>query len=191
MNGDKMTKMIIDCPVCGNLKSAEYTTHTDEIPYFGEIMEATVKCNECGYKHNDVIVLEQKEPVKFELKINKYNLSSRIIKSPSATVYIPELGLKVEPGPKSKAYVSNVEGVIIRFEDAIKRALALFEDDESQKNAKIILKQLENLLKGEEKGTLVIDDPFGQSQIIDLKAKKRTLNEEELKDLKTGFTVIE
>jgi zinc finger protein len=186
-----MTKMIIDCPVCGNLKSAEYTTQTDEIPYFGEIMEATVKCNECGYKHNDVIVLEQKDPVKFELKINKNNLTSRVIKSPSATVSIPELGLKVEPGPKSKAYVSNVEGVIIRFEDAVKRALTLFDDEESQKNGKNIIKQIENLLKGEEEGTLIIKDPFGQSQIIDLKAKKRELNEEELKDLKTGFTIIE
>ncbi|MDR0911792.1 MAG: ZPR1 zinc finger domain-containing protein [Methanobrevibacter sp.] len=186
--------MKIDCPVCGGIKTAKSITKTNNIPYFGEMLESTVICDKCGFKHNDEIVLEQKDPIRLELVINSSNLSSRVVKSPSATVSIPELGLKVEPGPKSKSYVSNVEGVLIRFNDAVKRALTLFTDVESQKNGNEILNIIKNILsnKNDEKiFTLVIEDPFGKSQIMDLKTKKRHLSDEELKKLKTGITIIE
>lgn len=186
-----MTKMVIDCPVCNGKGTAKSTTKTEEIPYFGEIMESSIVCDACGYKHNDVIALEQKDPVKYTLNINKDTLSSRVIKSQSATVSIPELGLKVEPGPKSLGYVSNVEGVINRFEDGIKHALAIFDDEESQKNGKEILKKLDYLLDGTLNATLIIEDPFGQSNIMDINVKEEELTKEELKNLKTGFTFIE
>jgi len=183
--------MIIDCPVCKAKQKAESTTKTSNIPHFGEILESTIICNACGYKHNDVICLEQKEPTKHSLAINGDSLKSRVIKSQSATVSIPELGLKVEPGPKSLGYVSNVEGVIVRFEDGVKKALVIFDDDESQKNALAILEKLSMLTKGDIEATLIIEDPFGQSNIMDINVHQEPLTEEELKHLKTGFTIIE
>jgi zinc finger protein len=38
---------------------------------------------------------------------------------------------------------------------------------------------------------LLIEDPFGQSKIMDVRAKTEPLTDEELKNLKTGFTVID
>ena len=186
-----LTKMIIDCPVCNGKGTVESRTKTENIPHFGEILESSLKCSLCGYKHNDIICLEQKDPVKYTLSINKDNLSSRVVKSQSATVSIPELGLKVEPGPKSLGYVSNVEGVISRFEEVVKKALAIFDNVESQKNGLAILEKLVLLANGEIEATLIIEDPFGQSKIMDLNVKKEPLTEEELKHLKTGFTIIE
>ncbi|MCL2687753.1 MAG: ZPR1 zinc finger domain-containing protein [Methanobrevibacter sp.] len=183
--------MVIDCPVCNGKKTAESTTKTSNIPHFGEILESSLICSACGYKHNDVICLEQKDPIKLTLTINKDTISSRVVKSQSATVTIPELGLKVEPGPKSLGYVSNVEGVISRFENVVKQALAIFEDEESQKNGLAIIEKLELLANGETEATLIIEDPFGQSNIMDINVKKDTLTDEELKHLKTGFTIIE
>jgi len=183
--------MIIDCPVCNGKEAAESTSKTSNIPHFGEILETTIICSACGYKHNDVICLEQKDPIKLTLSINKKTISSRVIKSQSATVNIPELGLKVEPGPKSLGYVSNVEGVITRFEKGVKKALAIFDDEESQKNGKAILEKLSKLVNGEIEATLIIEDPFGQSNIMDISVKKEDLTEEELKHLKTGFTIFE
>jgi len=182
--------MIINCPVCNGEKTAESTTKKENIPHFGDILESTIVCNACGYKHNDVICLEQKEPVKYILPIKNNNLSSRVVKSQSATVSIPELGLKVEPGPKSIGYVSNVEGVILRFEDGVKKALKLFDDEVSQKNGLKLLKNLLLLSKGEIEATLIIKDPFGQSNIMDINVKKERLTEEELKNLKTSFTIF-
>lgn len=183
--------MIIDCPVCSGEKTAESTTKTSKIPHFGEILETSLICNACRYKHNDVISLEQKEPAKHSLTINKDTLKSRVVKSQSATVSIPELGLKVEPGPKSTGYISNVEGVVVRFEEGLKQALTVFDDAESQKNGLAILENLSILANGETEATLIIEDPFGQSNIIDINVKQETLTEEELKNLKTGFIIIE
>jgi zinc finger protein len=183
--------MISDCPICGNLKCVEVTTKTDNIPYFGEIMETTLKCRECGYKHADTICLEQKDPVHYTLLIGKDQLNARVIKSQSATLSMPELGLKVEPGPKSQGYVSNVEGVLERFEKAVKTALSWTDDPEVKDNAQRILESLHQVRYGDRQTELIVEDPFGHSAIIHRSARKRGLTEEELKNLKTGFTTID
>jgi len=185
-----LNTMLSDCPVCGKEKCVEVTTKTDNIPYFGEILESTLLCQKCGYKHADTICLEQKDPVHYTLRIGKDQLNSRVIKSQSATLSIPELGLKVEPGPKSQGYVSNVEGVLDRFQKAVLTAIAWSDDPEIETNARQILQSMDQIKSGEKKVDLIVEDPFGHSAIFDKGAVKRALTEEELKHLKTGFTTI-
>ncbi|MDI6643736.1 MAG: ZPR1 zinc finger domain-containing protein [Methanobacteriaceae archaeon] len=184
-------KQKIDCSVCHSKNCVEVITHTEDIPYFGEIMETVLICGKCGFKHTDIIGLEQKEPCKYSLKVNKSNLNARVVKSQSATIIIPELGLKVEPGSKSQGYVSNVEGVLNRFVDAVKTALEWVEDSEAEKNGKRILEEIEKIKSGDKSVTIIIKDPFGQSIIIHDDVFKEKLSEKELKNLKTGFITIE
>ena len=196
MNMDDVTtgkgaEMKMDCPVCGGKNTATYTTQTHELDYFGEIVESTIQCERCGFRHNDIITTEQKDPAKHSLIISKKNLDSRVVRSQSATVSLPEIGIKVEPGPKSEGYISNVEGVLIRFRDATERALNMFTDAKSQENGKKVLENINKVLDGEMETLLLIEDPFGQSKIMDVRAKTEPLTDEELKHLKTGFTVIE
>ena len=186
-----MNKFKGDCPVCQTKESAEFISKNEKIPYFGEIMESTIICTKCGYKHSDVICLEQKEPIRYSLKSNKGNINARVIKSQSATISIPELGLKVEPGSKSQGYVSNIEGVLNRFEDAVKTALNFVEDEESKSNANKLLEEIENVKNGEKTVEIIIEDPFGHSMIIHEDASKRELTQEEIKSLKTGFITFE
>jgi C4-type Zn-finger protein len=54
--------MKIDCPVCHARKSLEITTHLENIPYFGEIMESTLICHECGYRYSDVLCFRPWRP---------------------------------------------------------------------------------------------------------------------------------
>lgn len=191
MNEEELTEMIIKCPACGVEGKAKSIMKELEIPHFGKVLETSIQCPECGFKHSDIIALEQREPAKYVLKINKNTLTVRVVRSQSATVSIPEIGVKVEPGPKSEGYVTNVEGILNRFEDAVKKAMNLFDDDESQINGKNILAKIEELKNGDETATLIIQDPFGQSNIVSDKAKVLEIPEEELKELKTGFSHIE
>jgi zinc finger protein len=183
--------MIADCPVCNIKGCLEVKSKTEIIPYFGEIMESTVKCQECGFKHSDTICLEIKEPVKYSLSVDKNKMNVRVVKSQSATITIPELGLKVEPGPQSQSYISNVEGVIKRFENAVKTALSWAEDDESRKNAVRILEEIDEVKNGENSVTIIIEDPFGHSLIEDKDAIKTVLSEDEIKNLETGFITFD
>ena len=191
MNEDQLTEMIIKCPACSVEGKAKSIMKELEIPHFGKVLETTIQCPSCGFKHSDIIALEQNDPAKYVLEINKNTLTVRVVRSQSATVSIPEIGIKVEPGPKSEGYVTNVEGILNRFEDAVKKALKLFEDDESQKNAKNTLNQIQELKKGNGTATLIIQDPFGQSNIVSESVKILEIPEEELRELKTGFSHIE
>lgn len=187
MSEKELAEMIIKCPACGIEGVAKSIMKELEIPHFGKVLETTLLCPSCGFRHSDVIALEQNDPAKYVLKINKNNLSIRVVRSQSATVMIPEVGVKVEPGPKSEGYVTNVEGVLTRFESAVKKALTLFDDEESQINAKNTLAQIQELKKGNGTATLIILDPFGQSNIVSEKAEVLEIPEEELRELKTGF----
>ena len=187
----EINEMVIKCPACGVDGIATSIMKEIEIPHFGKVLETTIQCKKCGFKHSDVISLEQNEPAKYILKISKETLSVRVVRSQSATVTIPEIGVKVEPGPKSEGYVTNVEGILTRFEGAVKKALNLFNDEESQNNAKNTLAQIQELIKGNGTATLIIDDPFGQSNIVSDDVEISEIPEDELKDLKTGFSHIE
>lgn len=191
MNEESINEMIIKCPACSIEGVAKSIMKEIEIPHFGKVMETTIQCPSCGFKHSDIISLEQNDPAKYVLEINKNTLSVRVVRSQSATVIIPEIGVKVEPGPKSEGYVTNVEGVLTRFESAVKKALTLFDDDESQKNAKNTLNQIQELKKGNGTASLIILDPFGQSNIVSERVEISEIPEEELHELKTGFSVIE
>ena len=191
MNDETINEMIVKCPACGIEGVAKSIMKELEIPHFGQVMETTILCPECGFKHSDIIALEQNDPAKYVIEINKNNLSVRVVRSQSATVIIPEIGIKVEPGPKSEGYVTNIEGVLTRFESAVKKALNLFEDVESQKNAKIALNELQELKKGNNTATLIILDPFGQSNVVSENVEVMEIPEEELRGLKTGFSIIE
>lgn len=191
MNDETINEMIIRCPACAVEGVAKSIMKEIEIPHFGKVMETTIQCPSCGFKHSDIIALEQNDPAKYVLEINRNNLSVRIVRSQSATVMIPEVGIKVEPGPKSEGYVTNVEGVLTRFESAVKKALNLFDDAESQKNGKDALNQIQELKKGNATATLIILDPFGQSNVVSESVEIYEIPEEELKDLKTGFSHIE
>ena len=191
MNDETINEMIIKCPACGIEGVAKSIMKELEIPHFGQVMETTLQCPSCGFKHSDILALEHKDPAKYVLEINKNTLSVRVVRSQSATVIIPEAGIKVEPGPKSEGYVTNVEGVLTRFESAVKKALMLFDNEESQKNAKNTLNQIQELKKGNGTATLIILDPFGQSSIVSDSAEVSEIPEEELHGLKTGFSIIE
>ena len=191
MNEKQLTEMIIKCPACGIEGKAKSIMKELEIPHFGKVLETSIQCPECGFKHNDIIALEQNDPAKYILEINKNTLTVRVVRSQSATVSIPEAGIKVEPGPKSEGYVTNVEGMLNRFEDAVKKALQLFDDEESQKNGKNTLDHIQELKNGNKTATLIIQDPFGQSNIVSDKVEILEIPEEELRELKTGFSHIE
>lgn len=191
MNNKELGEMIITCPACSVEGKAKSIMKELEIPHFGKVLETSIQCPECGFKHSDIIALEQNDPAKYVLEINENTLTVRVVRSQSATVIIPEIGVKVEPGPKSEGYVTNVEGILNRFEDAVEKALNMFEDEESQVNGKNTLNQIQELKKGNGTATLIILDPFGQSKIVSDSAEILEIPEDELRELKTGFSVIE
>ena len=179
--------------------------HIDEIPYFGEHTQVTVMCHSCGWKQTDFIPAEGKKAGCWSLVLtDKNHLKSRVVRSSSCTVRVPELDLQVNPGSSSTGYVSNVEGVVNRFLEVINMVLRDLQNDVSiklveQQSADLTqtmteITQLEELIHvltniGAEDAqpiTLELLDPHGHSMIIDDSATERELTDEEIEILPTG-----
>jgi zinc finger protein len=177
------------CPLCAEVLTFKFST--DEIPFFGEIMLVSASCT-CGFKYADTISLNEREAARYELEFDSSDFATRVIRSSSGTVQIPELGVTIEPGSASEAFVSNVEGVLRRVEEVVSMATKWSSNDPGKfELGNRLLEMIDMVRRGEGKMTLVIDDPFGNSAIISARAQRRALSESEACTLKTGILTVD
>ena len=152
------------CPCCNT--EIEYIYQTENIPYFSDILIISALCDSCGYKYVDTQLLKDNEPVRFELNVDSpEDLAIRVVRSMSASLEVPELGVRIDPGPACQGFVSNVEGVLDRIEQIVKGAL-IWGEDEEQKNAQTLLNKIDRVKDGSLSITLVLEDRCGNSAII-------------------------
>jgi len=181
------------CPMCRVTGGLSMLTTSLDVPYFGEGLETTLHCENCGFRHADFMILGQKEPLRVTFRAqNEQDLSVRVIRSNSGTMRIPELGFLAEPTPLSDSYVSNVEGVLERAKDVLLTAVE-FHGDEAEKGKLLehYLSNWEQMHNGRMPFTIEIDDPFGNSAIVSDRVEKRALTEDEVALLKTGYVVLD
>jgi len=180
---------VIFCPCCG--RELKVITQLYKVPYFDDVLLMSFTC-ECGFKHAETLVTKIGEPTRFKIRIKGDNLNARVIKSSSGTIRIPELGINIEPGPTSQAFITNVEGILHRVKDVVKSISVLHKDDANVKRkCDEIIKKIDETIEGKDELTLIIDDPFGNSLIISNDAVKEKIRDDELKNLKTGLVVFE
>ena len=181
------------CPICFSEEGLTMIAHTSEIPYFGEHTQLTILCPSCGWKHTDFIPAEGKKPGAWSLEIDSSEmLSVRIVRSSSCTIRIEKLGLEVDPGGATTGYVSNIEGVLNRFEGAIqlmyRQSISSKEQDIVEK-CESLLKKIDLVKSGELVVKMTLLDPMGHSQILHSNAISRDLTSEELENLELGPSI--
>jgi zinc finger protein len=180
---------LYNCPVCGC--GIDMRAHQDNIPYFGDILEVSIVCN-CGFKYVDVIILGQKEPLRHSKKIScESDLCTRVIRSTSGTIRIPEWGIDIEPGPASESYITNVEGIIERLQSIVNMAKKWSETDEERQRAEALLGTMSEARDGKADFTIVIEDPLGNSAFIGDGVEVTKLSDEEAESLGTGIFIIQ
>ncbi|MGV8162293.1 MAG: ZPR1 zinc finger domain-containing protein [Candidatus Nanoarchaeia archaeon] len=162
------------CPFCHKntltLRQAER-----EVPYFGNLLIYSMDCenSECNYHKADVEAEEQKNPIKLTFEISsEEDLKVRVIKSSNATIKIPHIG-NIEPGEASNGYVTNIEGILNRMKRNIELLRDTAEDEGEKKKAKNMLKKLSRVIMGQEKLSISLSDPTGNSAIISEKTTKK------------------
>jgi len=165
------------CPCCNT--DIEYLYKTENIPYFSDILIISAVCPSCGFKFVDTQLLKHGEPARYTMAVDSEDdLAVRVVRSMSASIEIPELGVRIDPGPQCQGFVSNVEGVLDRIEVVVKGALRWGTDVEKE-NAAALLLDIAKVKAGTFPVTLIVEDPNGNSGIESEKVTKEQYEPEE------------
>ena len=163
------------CPFCGKSKLS-LTEDNQDIPYFGRIFILSMNCEACGVNKTDIESEENKDPVKITFETNsEKDMKVRVVKSAEATVKIPGMRMSMESGPASDGFISNVEGLLNKFEKIIEDQRDSSEDKDVKKKAKNLLKKLWKVKLGDIPLKIIIEDPSGNSTIVSEKSKVEKL----------------
>ena len=158
------------CPTCHE-KTLTLTEKDMEVPYFGTCFLFSMECSSCEYRMSDVEFEKKAKHKKHSIEIDsEEDLKIRVVKSSSAVIKIPRF-VEITPGAMSEGYVSNIEGVLLRFRKVLESQKEK-DDPKTRKNIKNKLKKLQKIMWGREKATLIIEDKTGNSAIISEKTNE-------------------
>jgi len=156
------------CMECGSTGKTMMMLH--KIPFFRELIIASFKCDTCHAKNNEVTFGGeiQIKGSKIELKVvEESDLNRQLIKSDSASVFIPELDFEIPPGTQ-KGEISTLEGILRQAATN----LSLFQTERMQQQPEVgikvamVIMQLTRYAAGEILPfTLILDDCSGNSYI--------------------------
>jgi len=163
------------CPFC-HKKGLTLREEEIDIPHFGKTFVFSMNCVKCSFEKSDVEAAERKDPVKITFSIEKEeDMKVRVVKSSEASIKVPGLKIDVRPGPASIGFVSNIEGILDKFQKIIESQRDNTDDDAVRKKAKNLLKKLRKVKWGDAPLKLVIEDPSGNSAIISERAEIKKL----------------
>jgi zinc finger protein len=159
------------CPSC-NKGTVSIQKTVYDLPDGDQMLIIKFECDICKFHKNDIIPMTTRtEPGVSILKVSDIkDLESKVYRSPTGELEIPELELIVKPGPGAQFYFTNIEGILDRF----KRAVLIYqkdlasEDPESKdfKETSVLLDDIKRAKQGKFPFTLKIKDLEGGSYII-------------------------
>ena len=163
-----MEEFSFKCPACKN-GMIKISKTVYDLPDKDKMLIIKFECDKCNFSKNDIIPLTTNfEPGILSLKVTcEDDLKSKIYRSPVGKLEIPELEIIVEPGPSAGFFYTNVEGILDRFEQAVRIYYKNLEENDIEKDEiEEILKDIEKAKAGNLNFTLKITDMGGGSYII-------------------------
>lgn len=153
----------VKCPSCGEYELV-ISMYIVETKFFGKIVIESGKCAKCGFLHRDVYLAEYGEPKKIEIKVLPGRAGDYLlIKSSSASVIIPELGIEITPGPAAQGYITTARGILENVHELL---TGLCQERDEKCNRK--LNEVSKAIEGEIGFTLIVEDPLGRSSVVKL-----------------------
>ncbi len=158
------------CPACNSKELWIRTVSYKEPLSEDELLLMSIVCKKCGYKKSDIIPMAPSAMVKG----NKYiltitepgDLESKLFRSPSATIEIPELEITLEPAANADFFLTNVERILMKFKDICEYMKRDTNDEDITSILNKKIEQIDIFMKGMEKFTLILEDPEKYSYII-------------------------
>jgi len=154
------------CPYCRE-KSLEIREVVHRQPYLGRTLIVSRNCKKCGFKKTEIVPLNPRKRRIVAFKMSgREDLYVKILRTSTATVLLPELGAAIDPGVDAPYFVTNIEGLLSRIEDALERIRVLEISQEGESEIVKIKRLIREIKEGRRSLTIIIDDPIGLSDIF-------------------------
>ena len=151
----------------------KYRSELVDMPNFKEALLTTLQCEKCHYKSSDILLTGQDKPMEYRLSISSADdLDTHVARSSSASIEIPELGVRIDPVSSGESFISNVEGVLKRVRSVLEQSERASDDAGTKAKARELLGKIELMMDGKFNATLIIRDPLGNSFIAGDKAER-------------------
>ncbi|XP_024878175.1 zinc finger protein ZPR1 [Temnothorax curvispinosus] len=160
-----------NCPDCNS--PCETNMKLTNIPHFKEVIIMATLCESCGHRTNEVKSGGGIEPqgVRIEVTITgKEDFSRDLLKSETCDMEIPELELEVGPAILGGRF-TTVEGIVAVMKEQLSSSITFTgdsSDSETVNRMNTFIARLGEVLDGQRKVTLILDDPAGNSYVQSL-----------------------
>ena len=160
------------CYRCGSeITISEYLYRA---PLVGSVIISKAICGSCGYRYRSVRMAESVGPQRLKLYVDEpEDLNVIVVRASTASIYIPEFGVSIEPGPASEGFITTIEGIL----DRVLRIMNMLKEDEDvdRDRWEEIYYSIQEAREGRKPFTLILRDPDGVSRIISDKTEKERL----------------
>jgi len=168
-----------ECPACQS--EGEHRMCNVTVPHFRSIILICFYCKSCGFKQAEVkpsgAVPDKGK--KIVLKVTKataaFDLGRDFVKSSSATVQIPEIGLEMCAGTLGGRYLT-IEGAVVLVKEQLLSSGNFALGDSSRPDVKAkfekFIEKMDQVLAGQIDFTFVVTDPMDSSWIYNKFAPK-------------------
>ena len=156
------------CQFCQNMSKVRMMiTH---IPFFKEVTIMAFSCDKCGYRSNEVkcggAVSQYAKRFTF-IPQQLDDLSRSFLKSDTATIYIPQVGVELIPGTLGSKF-TTIEGFLNDLINNFENLPFLNGDSADVSETERVMelvKDLKDMKELKKDFTLIVDDPMANSYI--------------------------
>ncbi|XP_073513192.1 zinc finger protein ZPR1 isoform X2 [Phyllobates terribilis] len=166
---DEVLQFQTNCPEC-NVPAAT-NMKLVQIPLFKEVVIMATNCDACGHRTNEVKSGGAIEPLGTRITLHitdPFDLTRDLLKSDTCSVNIPELEFELGMGALGGKF-TTLEGILRDIRDLVvdKNPFTLGDSTTSDRKAKLqeFGKKIDQILEGQMKAHLVLDDPCGNSYL--------------------------
>jgi len=161
------------CSACS--KPGEVKMLLTTIPHFRDVILIAFVCQFCGHKSNEVKAGGAISPSgrKYTLHNAHTDINRSVLKSETASVYIPELHLELASGTLGGKF-TTIEGLLTDIESALKNNPFTHGGDSRESEDAIkwqtFFSDLEKMKEAQLPFTFILDDPLAASHIQNIYA---------------------
>ena len=168
----------MQCTICGE-KALRMTRTVYKLPDGDDVLILLLECEKCNYKKSDIVSLYSAfKPGEYYLTVDDGDFTHKVFRGASGEIEIPEVGVSVERGPAASFEFTNIERILLKFQEQIQFFLDTTPHDAPEwVQAHESFKRLTKCINVEIPFSVVLRDFEGGSYISPTKKEKMSFKE--------------